>query len=311
MKKTCFAFIVIALFLISCSSPVKDGTALGNKVNECNNNHLNTLQQLDANFGKGASYNSRKTAKAAYYTAKAEANSKYQMALEEIYQMASDKRNCYDNKQSKAEFKTAFDNAIDTDLQISVETANSNSNLPTTVLSYIKSINPTKPNDFQIQHDLIGHSLSEGVDNGYYPSSWHWVICEKEISDFCIVKTLIDNPTEYMLIAKMRLTSEVGKAFDATVKIRYKLPDDDDWTIDFVQSQGMYIVKTHLYDDCVKLEQDGWWYYIKNQCDVALEVGGKELHYHGWEKYCHVIPAHNSCCMYNPDEIIIDYAERP
>lgn len=311
-KTVIILFIALCSMLIpSCASPEKDGAALGLKINECNRQYLNTLQQLDINFGKNDSYNSRKSIKAAYFTAKSNANSNYRIALDEIYKVAADKKNSYGDYKSQSEFSRAYANAIDSDLQNSVQLANANTQLPSTVLAYMKSIIPTKPDISQIQKDLIGHSLSEGVENGYYSSSWRWLIENNEISEFHIDKTLTDNANEYMIIAKMRLTSDVGKAFNATVKIRYILPDDDDWIIDFTQSQGMYIVKTHLYDDCVTVEKDGWWYYLRNQCDVALEVGGKELEYNGWKKYCHVISAHNSYCIYNPDDIIIDYVERP
>jgi hypothetical protein len=314
MKKSLFVALVLAtgiLLLCACSSPEKDGAAYGAKINKCNENHLKALQQLDADFGQTALYKSRNEAKASYYSAKEKINATYAIEEDEIYKAAALTISTYKDYKSRSLYEKAFVATIDDQLKKTVYQEALKAELPPTVLAFIRSIVPPKPGINQIQKDLVGHSLSEGVDNGYYPSTWQWVIRESEISDFAIDKVLSDTPKEYLIIAKMRLTSEVGKSFDATVKIRYLLPDDDDWSIDFIQSQGMYIVKSLLYNDCVKLEKGDYWYYLVNKCDVALEVGGKELHYHGWEKYVHVVPAHSKYCMYYPDEITIDYVERP
>lgn len=185
--------------------------------------------------------------------------------------------------------------------------------------NYNESVNPVtqrvisniKPNAEQIKQDLIGHSLSEGVKDGYYQSDWRWTIREGEISNFSIEQVIKDSSSEYEIFSNMRLTSRVGKSFNAKVRICYIFNNSEGWHIQFVQSQGMYIVKTGKYDDCAKIEKDGWWYYIKNYCELALEVGGEELHYDGWRKFSHVVEPHGSYCMYNPDEINIEYVERP
>jgi len=174
-----------------------------------------------------------------------------------------------------------------------------------------KSINRTKPDVRQMQKDLIGHSLSEGVNNGYYNSTWRWAVCEDEISNFSIERIIKESSTEYEVVARMRLTSRAGKAFDAGVKLCYLFSESQGWYLQLVQSLGMQIVKTGRYSDCVKVEQEGWWYYINNYCEVALEVGGRELNCGRWKKYSHVVEPHGGYCMYNPEEIIIDYVERP
>jgi hypothetical protein len=187
---------------------------------------------------------------------------------------------------------------------------NGNTNAPVNPVTP-RNVDKAKPTVEQITQDLVGHSLSEGIQDGYYPSDWHWTIHEGEISNFTITRVVIDSSNEYEVNTNMRLTSCAGKAFDAKVRIRYLFTETEGWHVQFVQSMGMHLVKTHLYDDCVKVEKDGWWYYLKNHCELALEVGGKELHYNGWEKFSHVVEPHGSYNMYNPDEIIIDYIERP
>lgn len=210
-------------------------------------------------------------------------------------------------------YKGSIKSGIDNSLELSVRKELSNKSIPETVMAAVRTIVPPKPDDAQIVKDLVGHSLSEGTDNGYYSTNWRWVIEDDEISDFHVKSVLSESSDDYMIIAHMRLTSAVGKKMDADVKIRYILPRDDDWTIEFVQSQGMKIVKTHLYDDCVYVENGGWLItnkYIVNQCDVSLEVGGKELSCDNWSKFVRVVSPHSNASVFG-SEVVIDYVERP
>lgn len=316
MKKAVFFIIVTASFcLFSCSSPENDGKSMANKLNKCNESYLEEMQKMESNFIAGfnwAGFQTRKEAKQAYLDVAEEVYTKYRDALAEVYEQEAEMSKQYaSDYKKKSKYDNALSSNIDQDLESKVVALTMATEIPESVMAKVRTVIPPKPDYLQIQEDLVGHSLSEGVEDGYYLSSWRWVIKNDEISDFNIESVLSDTPQDYLLVANMRLTSEVGKAFDAKVKIRYILPQNDDWTIEFVQSLGMHIVKTHMYDDCVKVEKDGWWYYIKNHCELALEVGGKELHYSGWEKYSHVVEPHGSYCMHNPDEIIIDYVERP
>ncbi|MBO7635076.1 MAG: hypothetical protein J6S89_00690 [Paludibacteraceae bacterium] len=288
---------------------------MASKLNKCNASYLEEMQKMESNFiasFNSVGYQSRTEAKQAYLAVAEEVYSKYRDALAEVYEQEAEMSKQYASDYKK---KTQYDNAlgtnIDQNLESKVVALTMATEIPESVMAKIRMVIPPKPDYLQIQEDLVGHSLSEGVEDGYYLSSWRWVIKEDEISDFNIESVQSDTPQDYLLVANMRLTSEVGKAFDAKVKIRYILPQNDDWTIEFVQSLGMHIVKTHMYDDCVKVEKDGWWYYIKNHCELALEVGGKELHYEGWRKFSHVVEPHGGYCMHNPDEIIVDYVERP
>ncbi len=315
-KRIFFLAVFATLCLFSCTSPEKDGASLGAKINKCNENHLKALQQLDADFGKNASYNSRKEAKSAYYNAKEIINEKYENATDAIYHTAQLNKEKYKNSKSQAQYYRAFNSAIDRNLQISVNKTAENSELPASVLTCLSSINPPRPDILQIQKDLVGHSLSEGVQNGYYPSNWRWVIKEHEISNFQIEEVLSNTPTEYMLIAIMRLTSDMGKAFDATVKIRYVLPRNDDWIIEFAQSQGLYIVKSDKYIDCISCEiyKGAWsWYYcLENNCEIALEVGGRILESGKWEKFSKIVAAHSKETIgWVVEDGRIDYVEIP
>ena len=175
-------------------------------------------------------------------------------------------------------------------------------------------VNSNKPNIEQIKQDLIGHSLSEGVKEGYYPSYWRWTIREGEITNFSIEQVIKDSSAEYEIVSNMRLTSRAGKSFNAKVRICYIFNNSEGWHIQFVQSQGMYIVKTGKYNDCIKIDKDSYYSYFINGCDISLEVGGMQYCWvtagrQDWEKFYTVIGPHEKFKMMY--DYRIDYVEIP
>lgn len=177
-----------------------------------------------------------------------------------------------------------------------------------------RNVDKTKPSIEQIKQDLVGHSLAEGVQEGYYPSYWRWNIREGEISNFKIGQVIRDSSSEYEIITNMRLTSRAGKAFDAKVRIHYVFDNTEGWHIRFVQSQGMYIVKTGIYTDCIKLDKDSNYNYFINVCDISLEVGGIEYCWvtagrQEWVKFSEIIAPHDKYTMMY--DYRIDYVEIP
>lgn len=278
-KAVLFSIVVAALCFFSCSSPENDGKSVANKLNKCNESYLEEMQTMESNFiasFNGAGYQSRAEAKQAYLDVEDEVYSKYKDAVAKVYEQEAEMSKQYaSDYKKKGKYDNALSSNFDQDLESKVVAYTMATEIPESVMAKVRTVIAPKPDYLQIQEDVVGHSLSEGVEDGYYLSSWRWVIKDGEISDFNIESVLSDTPQDYLLVASMRLTSEVGKAFDAKVKIRYILPQNDDWTIEFVQSMGMHIVKTHMYNDCVKIEKDGWWYYIKKNCELALEVGEK------------------------------------
>ena len=316
-KAVLFSIIMASLCFFSCSSPENDGKSMANKLNKCNESYLEEMQKMESNFiasFNGVGYQSRTEAKQAYLDVAEEVYSKYRDALAKVYEQEAEMSNQYaSDYKKKSKYDNALSSNIDKDVESKVDALTIATEIPESVMAVVRTIIPPKPDYFQIQEDLVGHSLSEGVDDGYYSSDWKWIIREGEISGFTIENILTDNPQEYLIIAKMRLTSEEGKAFDVKVKIRYVLPQNDDWTIDFIQSLGMYIVKTGVYETCITKEKGAYGYfYVVNNCDRHLEVGGKEFNvYGGWsEKRSFVVSPHDSYGMIC-DDFKIDYVEVP
>lgn len=179
-----------------------------------------------------------------------------------------------------------------------------------------QSANLNKPNANQIQSDLIGHSLSEGIENGYYSSSWRWTIERGEISNFRILSVDRDDATDYELTVSMRLTAMSGKAFDTKAKVLYVLHGSMGWQMEYVQSLGMDIVKTGRYNSCITSEYDDWYdaTFIRNACEIPIEVGGKR---YAWVtagrqeciRFSEVVSPHSSVKVF--DLLSIDYCEVP
>lgn len=197
--------------------------------------------------------------------------------------------------------------------QTSTNSSENSGNTSVNIVSQ-RVVEKTKPNVEQIKRDLVGHSLSEGIKDGYYPSYWKWTIREGEVSNFSVEQVIVDSSIEYEILCNMRLSSSAGKAFDAKARICYVFNDTEGWHIQFVQSQGMYIVKTGKYSDCIKIEKGRDYSDFINQCDISLEVGGI---YYGWPtpaqkewmKFSKVIEPHQKYRMRY--DYRIDYVEVP
>lgn len=179
-----------------------------------------------------------------------------------------------------------------------------------------QGVSLSKPDAYQIQNDLIGHSLSEGIENGYYSSSWRWKIEQGEISNFRILSIEKDNSTDYELTAAMRLTAMSGRAFDTKVKILYVSRGNWGWQLEYAQSLGMNIVKTGRYDSCITSEYDDWYgcTFVYNNCEIPIEVGGKR---YAWVtasrqecvRFSEVVSPHSKIDVYHL--LSIDYCEVP
>lgn len=146
------------------------------------------------------------------------------------------------------------------------------------------------PDSKRIQHDLVGHSLAEGVTNGYRSADWRWTIEEGQISRLCIVQVLSKTQSEYMAIVQMRLSNGCY-AYNAKAKVKYIRTAQNRWKMDYVISEGMYVVVTHEYDCFVRAEivDDGWGgtYCLQftNMGELSLAVGGDMLTYNGWQRF--------------------------
>lgn len=149
---------------------------------------------------------------------------------------------------------------------------------------------PTKPTRNQIAKDLVGIRLNEGYEDGWFSDEWHWDVKTGQIKALKIEKVLTNTNNDYCVVVLIRLQSDVN-AFNAKVKINYHLSKDNKWKIEYAVSQGMDIVRTHKYDDCLSFSivDDGWggvnMLQIKNNSGIELGCAGYIKTYGEWKKF--------------------------
>lgn len=303
--------------MASCGgTPFQQGQKLAAKYNACMSDYDEALVQVGEDFaGKiTGKYDSRTKAMDDYLQQLRDCHQEYLEKWGKIYSEEQKIRKKLKTSTDMAEFETGLQTDRDFYTFASVPDLETIDVSPA-VIQQLRTIIPPKPNEAQMAKDLIGHTLSEGKEEGYYPQSWTWKILEGGVSDLKIVSTQENTDSRYTVIASMRLGSET-RAFDTKATVGYVLDDISDWQIEYVRSMGMDIVKTHRYDDCVKCYMEGMFgksLYGENNCDIALEVAGRAYkENYGWEKFSRVVSPHekNCLCSYIQD-YKIDYIERP
>jgi hypothetical protein len=303
--------------MMGCSvSPYQRGIKLAEEYDNCIEAYFEASEKVDEDFALELPDK---------YTSRAAAIEEYLKLLRECYQTYSTRWCAIEEKEAQIRKKVKstsdlkeFETGLATrEMYVFVHEPDWETvEVSPVVLQKVRMIYPPKPNEMQISKDLVGHTLSEGKSNGYYPQSWRWIIDENSISDFKIISTEEDSKNRYTILTTMRLCSDT-RAYDTKAQISYILDDLHDWTIEFVQSKGMDIVKTHRYDDCVKCYISRGWLIgnliAENNCEIALEVAGRELNHSGeWITFCCIVPPHQQKVISNNDtDFRIDYVERP
>lgn len=181
---------------------------------------------------------------------------------------------------------------------------------------------PPKPDRNQIAKDLVGFTLKEGFEDGWYSDDWSWTIEKGEIKALKINEVITNTNTDYCIIVLMRLESETS-AYNAKAKVNYRLTKGNQWKIEFVVSQGMAIVKTHKYDDCLsfKIVDDGWGgvnaLQIKNNSGIELGCAGYIKASGKWRKFAVIIDPYQTGTVGgtfgggNVTNYKIEFIERP
>lgn len=283
MEKILCRILLVTMFVVAaCSSPEKQGEKMAQRLNECAEEYFSGLQQAETDFVShfdASDYASRTEALEAYRSTIDKVKADYDASCDEIEVQRSKVAGSLSKDYAKlTAFQKSFEANVDYDLAMKVMYATADTIYPDAVLAKVKAVVPVRPNVAQIQKDLVGHQLNEGFDEDkcWFPRSWRWKIQEGEIKNFQIEEVLCDNAEEYTFVVSMRLEGEYN-SFDARAKVSYRLPEAEDWKLDYVNSLGMTIVKTHRYDNMVTLKiSDGWLIQsllIYNNSELDLWVG--------------------------------------
>ena len=335
MKK----LIVIIMLSVACmniyaqgifSNPEKDGKAAAVMVNNyyiaCIDNVRKCEKTFVNNFNAN-NYTSRKQAKNAYRAELKKVFEKHSQNIDAANNHLYEMQLKYEKNDIKwQEFKTSYKDNVDKSLQSKVASMKKSNEIPSPIATKIKTIIPAYPDVKQLQKDLVGKSLSEGVsaDEAWFNPDWRLQIKKGQINNFKVIKVIKKTNKEYSVLASMTIVTPIN-SFSAKVQINYILPEIDDWKIEFVLSKGVKLNKTGKYDDCIscKIEPDGWGgtyaLYITNKVDMELAVAGYIYSdtYDKWQKFAiKVAPNENKhqvgglFCGGSVSDYKIEYVER-
>jgi len=112
------------------------------------------------------------------------------------------------------------------------------------------------------------------------------------------------------------LQKESQPQYEADLTITCVLGQADDWTIDFIKTRDIHIVKTGRYDNCISASTSkSYWgtnLQFTNSCDVNLIIGGQALTREGeWTKFSVRVNGNSTgSTSYNGQEYKIDFIEK-
>ncbi|MDR0873396.1 MAG: hypothetical protein LBN27_08025 [Prevotellaceae bacterium] len=295
MKKYYFIILsILATAFFACSNPEADGKKAATAYMDCYEEYVDQTQKAYSDFISEFKQN--------HFSSRIEAREKLEKLLLNAQQDFDVCRHTAEIEKQKLEQKylTNYEKAAKFQYAYS---AVSNSHKPSNadfqtyqnnVDNLIQNIIPSKPDAEKIKADLVGHKIIEGKD-GYRQQGWYWKVADNEIKELKI-NNIKDNGKDYVLDLHLFLESETS-AYETDIIVTYVLRQSDDWTVDFIETKAMSIVKTGKYNNCITSErkQTGYTEYeleFTNHCDVALLVGGTALNAWGdkqWHKFSTVV----------------------
>jgi len=293
-----FIGIVLCVLVSACSSPESDGKKAAKKWCDCSIEYAGKMNKVYETYIENFDSYSFKTRIAA----REEINKRIQEVENELNK-CREKATTYHNKlndkyltnrEKAAKYQYAYiaQNNSFTAPVVDVNTFSS------AISNLIQTIIPPKPDLEKLKRDLIGRKITE-QPNGYHRQGWYWEIeSPNELKEVKIVNAT-ENGADYILDVYLLLQGEANQ-HEANVRITYILGQYNDWTIEFLETQEINIVKTGKYNNCIISQRKGWSseYYLEftNQCDVSLVVGGAILSEYGgeWKKFSTIVDANGT-----------------
>lgn len=283
------------LCLESCGSPESDGEKAASAMVDCeisyNQNLEDKLRDYLENFEK-YEFKSRVEARGKVdeiiYTVEQEYEKNVKKA-EQQYQKLKKKH--ITNRKDNQAFEYAY-NAI-------MEISNINRNgipFSADIEMKIKSIIPPLPTIEIIKQDLVGR-VCQDKEDGYFGGGTH-EIKEGSIKEIKILEEITKN-NEYQVKAILSLQDRPGSViYKVTSEIKYILGDGDYWTIDYLGSNGVEVVKSGQFEKfitsnivSVGCEKE---LHITNYSDATLLVGGILCINGEWQKFSVTVDPNNT-----------------
>jgi hypothetical protein len=292
MKTKTLFFIVVSLCFFSCSSPESDGKKAAEKFCDCDKEFTENLSQEIQNFVNnfaGFGFKTRVEAREKSEELIDNVSREHENCVEKAQQQYTNLKGKYVGDYEKT---TKFEYAYNAKKEYDEQEMRHEIPNQIEINNLILTVIPPKPNTEKIKQDLIGRKITE-QPNGYHNQGWYWKIEEGEIKEIQIISEN-KQTDDYLFEVRLILQAD-GGAYEAFVNLTYVLRQNDNWTIDFLESKSVNIVKTGKYDNCITAQLKGWSgeYYLAltNHCDVSLVVGGVVLSEFGgeWKKFSKVI----------------------
>lgn len=181
----------------------------------------------------------------------------------------------------------------------------------------------SKPDENRIASDLVGRSISEGIDEGYFDADWTYKIKPGNISGLKISNVVVDQEDLYIVEVNTKIKPGGNYYYNAKLKVNYVNSPERGWIMDEIKSLGLKVVSNGAYDSSIKPRiKNGDDFYIKNDGENNLLVGGhiSARYQHSmysdaveWIKFSINVPPHsekqvsNFTYDYRIDFVIRDY----
>jgi hypothetical protein len=324
------------VIFVSCNSPKAQGEKLGKEYCDCRKKYAKEQEKTYLNFLSAFDSYGFKT--------RTEARQKWKSLQDEATRKYSECKGKVDEKKKKVEAGFPIDlslfdpnkthkyssdekylsknsrnlekaNAFNDALRYAANLCDAHDlNIDTSeIQKKILTVMPGQPDTALLKQNLVKRRIT-GQTNSYFERSWAWTISSaNEIKSFSINRAEKVGDA-YEIDAHLTLQRDAAQ-YEADLTITCVLGQSDDWTIDYIQSHDIQIVKTGRYDDCVTVEiRQGWGSALQftNNCDVSLIIGGQILGNNGeWTKFSTRISGNNnSSVSYHGLEYKIDFIER-
>ena len=318
-RKIIFIAIIIVA-LASCSSPESDGIKAAKRYNDAEKKHIEYLEKdLSEFIGNFNSYNfqTRLEVRKKINEIKNNADIQHTQNLKnaELYfSKVSEKYASNFNKNK--EFQYAFNGYRNKNLH--------SNNRIDSQMEYIDAlvytIIPPIPNQQKLIRDLVGRRIND-QPIGYHRKGWYWEVKSVNELKEVNIKSITSKGNDYVLDVYLLLQGEANQ-HEANVLINYTLGHNDDWTIEFIQTIDMSIVRTGKYDNLVTIRRTGWsgeyQLEITNHSDISLLVGGAILPESrgDWQLFSSVVNANSistvgGLLIVSVRDYIIHFIERP
>jgi Skp family chaperone for outer membrane proteins len=302
-----FTIIAIIVFSIIACSPESNGKKVAKevaeKICECEREYEKAYQKFIEkeqselekwNFQTRAEVSEKNREIQRKLDALRNQQDKCSQKSEEIYRKAREKYAT--NQQKKSEFEYAYSAAFGNYYRSCRVVTHSDNSLWQPLNNIRLSIIPPKPDVDRLKNDLIGRLIDNQTTG--YPN---WKINSlDELKDLELLNTTdktIKNGYEYMFDAHQILQG-VANQWDANIKVKYVLLNNEDWwKLDTYNGQ-MNIVRTGKFDNCLRARKTAKTGYkdileLTNNCDVIIVVAGETQRMRGigqtsdspWQKF--------------------------